>query len=52
LGVKAEDVFLINSHEHIDFELGKLQMSIVRDAPGILKTSLKLTLINTSKEII
>jgi hypothetical protein len=40
VGIEAKEIFLIDSHVHKDFELNKLQMSLVRDVPDILKKSL------------
>ncbi|XP_060561747.1 interferon-gamma-inducible GTPase 10-like [Ruditapes philippinarum] len=52
LEVKANDVFLVDSHEHHDFELGKLQISIANNAPEAIKASLIFSYGNMSNEVI
>ncbi|XP_060586482.1 interferon-inducible GTPase 5-like [Ruditapes philippinarum] len=52
LNVKGNDVFLVSSHVHEDFELGKLQMNIANNASEALKTSLIFSYRNKTKEVI
>ncbi|XP_060579212.1 interferon-gamma-inducible GTPase 10-like [Ruditapes philippinarum] len=53
LDVQAVDIFLVDSHVHEDFELGKLQRSIADNAPEeALKSLLIFSYRNMTKEII
>ncbi|XP_060554107.1 interferon-gamma-inducible GTPase 10-like [Ruditapes philippinarum] len=52
LGVEVKCVFLIDSHVHQDFELGKLQATLIRDVLDTFKTTFILTYRTMTKEII
>ncbi|XP_060593493.1 interferon-gamma-inducible GTPase 10-like [Ruditapes philippinarum] len=52
LSVKEIRVFLIDSHVHQDFDLEKLQMALINDAPAACRSAFILTFGSMTKDII